>query len=161
MLGKDVCDDIYKECPPKKYTNSTLKSLLNSEVVQKNFLIRFPQMYTKEKGGNEWILLKKCLGTGVYVVWCNVCPTICRNNVKSNKMDKEDKMESHAFVYDSDFDNFEEEKYYGAIIDNREHSNFRAFSADDIKDVDSIRKSLEKYFLGKTIIRGWIQINPK
>ena len=76
-------------------------------------------------------------------------------------MDKDHKIECHAFVYDSDFDNFEEEKYYGAIIDNREHSNFRAFSAEDIKDVDSIRKSLEKYFLGKTIIRGWIQINPK
>ena len=58
-------------------------------------------------------------------------------------------MESHAFVYDSDFDKFEEEKYYGAIIYNREHSNFRAFSAEYIKDVESVRKSLENYFLGK------------
>ena len=124
-------------------------------------MIHSPQNYTKEKGGKEWILLKKLLGTGVYVVWCNVHPIICRDNVKKKQMDKEDHMESHAFVYDSDFDNFKKEKYYGAIIDNREHSNFRAFSAKDIKDIDSVRKSLEKYFLGKTIIRGWVQINPK
>ena len=78
-------------------------------------------------------------------------------------MDKQDQMESHVFVYNSDFDfdKFEEEKYYGAIIDNREHSNFRVFSAEDIKDVESVQKSLENYFLGKTIIRGWLQIHSK
>ena len=53
-------------------------------------------------------------------------------------MDKQDQMESHAFVYDSDFDKFEEEKYYGAIIHNREHSDFRVFSAEDIKDIESV-----------------------
>ena len=47
-------------------------------------------------------------------------------------------MESHAFVYDSDFDKFEEEKYYGAIIHNREHSDFRVFSAEDIKDIELV-----------------------
>ena len=59
LLGKDICDDLYKECPPKKYTNSTLRSLLKSSVIQNNFLIHSPQNYTKEKGGKEWILLKK------------------------------------------------------------------------------------------------------
>ena len=161
LLGKNICNDLYKECPPKKYNNSTLKNLLNSLVIQNNFIINSPQNYTKEKGGNEWILLNGRIGTGVYVVWCNVHPTNCRENTKRKKMDKQDQMESHAFVYDSDFDKFEEEKYYGAIIDNREHSNFRAFSAEDIKDVESVRNSLENYFLGKTIIRGWLQIHSK
>ena len=69
-----------------------------------------------------------------------ILPTVERMQ-KGKKMDKQDQMESHAFVYDSDFDKFEEEKYYGAIIDNREHSNFRAFSAEDIEDVESVQKS--------------------
>ena len=56
---------------------------------------------------------------------------------------------------------FKGKKYYGAIIDNRKNSHLRAFSADDIKDKDSIRKSLAEYFLGKTIIRGWIKIIGK
>ena len=81
--------------------------------------------------------------------------------IQKGIMGKEDQMESHAFVYDSDFDKFEEDTYYGAIIDNREHSNFRVFSAEDIKAVESGRKSLENYFLGQTIIRGWLQIHSK
>ena len=61
-------------------------------------------------------------------------------------------------MYDSDFKMFNGEKYYGAIIDNRENSYLRAFSAEDIKDKESVRKSLAEYFLGKTIIRSWIGI---
>ena len=51
---------------------------------------------------------------------------------KGKTIYKQDQKEIHSFVYDSDFDKFGEEKYYGAIIDNREHSNFRVFLAEHI-----------------------------
>ena len=136
----------------QEYNNSTLKSLLNLLVIQNNFIINSPQNYTQEKGGKEWTLLNGCIGTGFYVVWCNVHPINYRENAKREKIDKHDQMESHVFVYDSDFDKFKEEKYYGAIIDIREHSNFRAFSVEDITDVESVRKSLD--LMRKSLIKS-------
>ena len=65
-------------------------------------------------------MLNGHIGTGVYVVWCNVHPTNCRENTKRKKIDKQDQMESHAFVYDSVFDKFEEESFMeqSLIIEN-------------------------------------------
>ena len=82
MLGKDICNDLYKECPSKKYNNSSFQSLLNLLVIQNNFIINSPQNYTKQKGGKEWILLNGRIGKGVYVAWCNVHPINCRENAK-------------------------------------------------------------------------------
>ena len=161
MFGKNIRDELYKECPPKKYTNSILSTILDSSVIQRNFHIKSRPNYTTEKGGNEWILLHNSVGTGVYIVWCYVHPSFSRKNAKPQKTKETTQKESHAFVYDSDFNSFNKEKYYGAIIDNRKHSYLRAFSNEDIKDVSSIRKSLQEYFLGKTIIRGWIKITGK
>ena len=161
MFGKNIRDELYKECPPKKYTNSILSTILDSSVIQRNFHIKSRPNYTTEKGGNEWILLHNSVGTGVYIVWCYVHPSFSRKNAKRQKTKETTQKESHAFVYDSDFNSFNKEKYYGAIIDNRKHSYLRAFSNEDIKDVSSIRKSLQEYFLGKTIIRGWIKITGK
>jgi len=158
MFGKKICDELYKECPPKKYTNSTLSTILKSSVIQRNFRIESRPNYTTEKGGNEWILLHNSVGTGVYIAWCYVHPSFSRKNAKRQKTKETSQKESHAFVYDSDFNSFNNQKFYGAIIDNRKKSYLRAFSNDDIKDVSSIRKSLREYFLGKTIIRGWIKI---
>ena len=39
--------------------------------------------------------------------------------------------ETHAFVYDSNFNEFQQRKYYGTIIDNRENSYLRAFCFED------------------------------
>ena len=161
MYEKDIRDELFRECPPKKYTNSLLCSLLESSVIKKNFHIKSRPNYTTEKGGNEWILLHNSIGTGLYIVWCNVHPTFSRKNAKRSKRKEKAQIESHAFVYDSDFNMFQGKKYYGAIIDNRKNSYLRAFSAKDIKDKDSIRKSLAEYFLGKTIICGWIKIIGK
>ena len=158
MFGKKIRDELYKECPPKKYTNSTLSTILKSSVIQRNFRIESRPNYTTEKGGNEWILLHNSVGTGVYIAWCYVHPSFSRKNAKRQKTKETSQKESHAFVYDSDFNSFNNQKFYGAIIDNRKNSYLRAFSNDDIKDVSSIRKSLREYFLGKTIIRGWIKI---
>ena len=161
MFEKNIRDELYKECPPMKYTNATLSSLLDSSVIKENFYIKSLPNHSTEKGGNEWILLHNLIGTGLYIVWCNVHPNFSREQLKRHKRKEKAQVESHAFVYDSDFNMFKGEKYYGAIIDNRENSYLRAFSAKDIKDKESVRKSLAEYFLGKTIIRGWIGIIGK
>ena len=161
MYDKNIQEELFRECPPKKFTNTKLSILLDSSVIKKNFHIKSKPNYTTEKGGNEWILLNNSIGTGLYIVWCYVHPTFSRKTAKRCKRKEKTQIESHAFVYDSDFNTFKGKKYYGAIIDNREHSYLRAFSAEDIKDKDSIRKCLAEYFKGKTIIRGWIEIIGK
>ena len=55
MYEKISHDELYRECPPIKYTNVSLSSLLNSLVIQKNFHIISRPNYREEKGGNEWI----------------------------------------------------------------------------------------------------------
>ena len=131
---------------------------MDSSVIRRNFHIKTRQNYTTEKGGNEWILLCNSIITGLYIVWCNGHPTFSSENAKCRKRKERAQIESHAFVYDSDCNLFDKEKHYGAIIDNKENLYLRAFSAEDIKDIGSIRQSLEQYFLEKTIIRGWIEI---
>ena len=88
----------------------------------------------------------------MYIVWCNVHPTISRENVPTRRTNKKGITKSHAFVYDSDFNTLNIKTSYEAIIDNRKHSYLRAFFLEDSRDMYSVRKSLEKYFLGKTII---------
>ena len=144
-----------------KYTNATLSSLLDSAVIQKNFHILSQPNHREQKEDNEWILLYNLIGTWLYITWCNVHLTFSRKNAKCPKRKEKAQVESHAFVYDSDFNMSKGEKYYGAIIDNREKFYLRAFSAEDIKDKESVRKSLAEYFRGKTIICGWIEIIGK
>ena len=69
------------------------------------------------------MLLHNRRRTGLYIVWCKVHL----------------KKETHIFVYDSDFDNFQGFKYYGAIINNRKHSFLRKFEEAYTEDFDSIR----------------------
>ena len=52
----------------------------------------------------------------------------------------------------------ERKKKFGAIIDNRNYSNFRAFEKKDLIDVNTTR---EAYFRGVTRILGWFQIDSK
>ena len=106
-------------------------------------------------------MLHKYIGTGLYIVWCNVHPSFSRKNARRPKRKEKAQVESHAFVYDFDFNMFKGEKYYGAINDNRENHGLRAFSAKDTKDKETIRKSLSEYFRGKTIINSWIEIIGK
>ena len=63
--------------------------------------------------------LRHYLGTGLYIV----CGTV----ELPNKVE-----EYHAFVYDSNFSEWEGKRYHGAIIDNRKHSYLRAFSHEDL-----------------------------
>ena len=93
MYEKISHDELYRECPPIKYTNVSLSSLLNSLVIQKNFHIISRPNYREEKGGNEWILLHNLIGTGLYIlVWCNVHPTFSRKNAKHPKGRKRHKL---------------------------------------------------------------------
>ena len=88
MFGKNIRDELYKECPPKKYTNSMLSTILDSSVIRRNFHIKSRPNYTTEKGGNEWILLHNSLGTGVYIVWCYVHPSFSRKMQNARKLRK-------------------------------------------------------------------------
>ena len=80
---------------------------------------------------------------GFYIVWCNVHPTFCRENVQRREPKNKEITESHALVCDSDFNTFNGKKFYGVII--RKYSYLRAFSLDDIRDVGSTRNSLESF----------------
>jgi len=108
-----------------------------------------------EKGGKEYVLLHNRIRTGLYIVWCKVAS---RMTTDDSPFEDHHPWESHAFVYDSNYNKFEDVECYGAIIDNREHSYLRAFEKEDIKDKLSVRKTLENYFLGETRICGWKQI---
>ena len=62
---------------------------------------------------------------------------------RQEKTKKNEITESHAFVHDSDFNTYNGKMFYGAIIDNGKHSKLRAFSLEDLRDIYSVRKSLE------------------
>ena len=70
---------------------------MNSPVITENFYLESEKFHTKLVGGNEWRLLHHLQGTGVYIVWGTVEPT---NRTK----------ESHSFVYNSCFTNFNGKK---------------------------------------------------
>ena len=148
LFGKDISKQLYKEVPPKRTKNTQLREILKSSVIKENFLFPPIQHFTNKKGGNEWLLLRYYVGTGVYIVYCTV---------ESQKKVQE----YHAFVYDSNFTEWEGKRYYGAIIDNRKHSYLRAFSHEDLIDINSTRKSLSSYFGGVTRVNGWFKIIGK
>ena len=66
----------------------------------------------------------------------------------------------HLFFY-SNFSSWKGKINYGAIIDNRKYSNFRAFEKRDLIDVKTTRESLSAYFRGVTRILDWFQIDRK
>ena len=148
LFGKNIKEEMYKQFPPMEKKNASLKKIIDSPVITKNFQLESEQFFSKESGGNEWRLLHHCQSTGVYIVWGTVQPT--------NR-----KKEYHAFVYNSCFSEFNNKKYYGAIIDNRTHSKLRAFTQEDLKDHLSTRKSLSNYFGGETRVNNWIRILDK
>ena len=148
LFGKNIKEEMYKLFPPMKKKNASLKKIINSPVITKNFQLESEQVFARVSGGNEWRLLHHRQGTGVYIVWGTVQPT-------------NQKKEYHAFVYNSCFSEFNNKKYYGAIIDNRNHSKLRAFTQEDLKDHLSTRKSLSDYFGGETRVNNWIRILDK
>ena len=148
LFGKNIKEEMYKLFPPMEKKNACLEKIIKSPVITQNFELESEQFYTRVPGGNEWRLLHHLQGTGVYIVWGTVQPT-------------NQKKEYHAFVYNSCFSEFNNKKYYGAIIDNRHHSKLRAFSQEDLKDHLTARKSLSDYFGGETRVNNWIRILDK
>ena len=148
LFEKDIKEQMYKLFPPMEKKNASLSKIMNSPVITENFHLESEKFQTKLLGGNEWRLLHHLQGTGVYIVWGTVTPMNRRT-------------ESHSFVYNSCFTNFNGKKYYGAIIDNRVHSKLRAFSEEDLKDHLTARKSLSDYFGGVTRVHNWIRICDK
>ena len=49
MFQMNISEDLDKECPPKKYTNTTLDNILNISVIQSNLIIRMHQYSIGEK----------------------------------------------------------------------------------------------------------------
>ena len=92
--------------------------------------------------------MRRHLGTCVYIVYGTV--------ESPNKVE-----EYNAFVYDSNFSEWEGKQNHGAIIDNQKHSYLRAFSHEDLIDVKSTRKSLSSYFGGVRRVHGWLKIIGK
>ena len=148
IFGINISKQLLHQVPPKRTKNTALSDILNSPVIKENFIFKRTSHFTTKKGGNEWVLLRHHQRTGVYIVWCTV-----ESTKKIN--------EYHAFVYNSDFSEWDGEQYYGAIIDNRENSYYRAFSHKDLIDVQSTRNSLSSYFCGITRINGWLKIEGK
>lgn len=146
IFGKDIRAELYREVPPQKYNNTEMSKIVKSSVIQNNFVIQKDINFTDEKGGNEWILLNNRQKTGVYIVWCNITP-------------KDGRKEKHAFVYDSDFCTHEGKEFFGAIVDNRKYSNLRLFEKKDVADVAAVRRTLNDYFLGHTVVCGWIKVS--
>ena len=106
---------------------------MKSSVFKKHFHWNRGKNFTTDKGGNEWILINNKRKSGLYIVWCHVTPP-------------GGKKEFHAFVYDSDFDLWDSKVCYGAIIDNRPKSFFRALEEKDVVDVQTVRQFFHKYF---------------
>ena len=148
LFGKNIKEEMYKLFPPMEKKNACLEKIINSPDITKNFQLESEQVFARVSGGNEWRLLHHRQGTGVYIVWGTVQPT-------------NQKKEYHAFVYNSCFSEFNNKKYYGTIIDNRNHSKLRAFTQEDLKDHLSTRKSLSDYFGGETRVNNWIRILDK
>ncbi len=86
IFAIEICEELYREYPPKKYTNSKIEDILKCPVTQNNFFIHRHQNYSEVKGENKWLLLHNCVGTGIYIVWCNAHPTVCRENANWKKM---------------------------------------------------------------------------
>ena len=148
LLDIDISTELYKEVAPKRTVNTKLCEILKSRAIANNFSVRKQSHVPGEKGDKEWILLRCRQKTGLYIVWCTVEYT-------------KGKTEKHAFVFDSNFSSWKGNKYYGAIIDNRKYSNFRAFEKRDLIDIKTTRESLSAYFRGVTRILDWFQIDRK
>ena len=70
MYGEYIQEELYNECPPKKYKNTMLRDILQCPVIKRNFQIVKEINYTMEKGGKEYVLLHNRIRTGLYIVWC-------------------------------------------------------------------------------------------
>ena len=130
-----------KELPPQLTTDLDMFQLMTAPCVSKTLNMQRIHLDWK-KGGIAYNLLQ-LIGQGVYICLCDV----------KDFVNGEFKTESHAFVYNSDYEHKDFQWCKGAIIDNRSKAPVRLIEPSDRKSIESCCKLFDTFFYATCIIK--------
>ena len=141
---------IYKSFPPLHDQDSEALPILESKLLQP--YVVFEEVKFDARKGIHLLLRKENLDTGVYLVFAR-----CVNTSKDQKRI----YEHHAFVYDSNYKGwFQEKLLRGALIDNWD-DGIQGLTSEDIEDERRCNRTLKKWFCNLDVkLKKIFRVNP-
>ena len=140
---------LYKELPPQLTTDLDMFQLMTAPCVSK--IMNIHRIHLDQKKGGTAYNLLQLIGQGVYICLCNV----------KDFVNGEFKTESHAFVYNSDYEHKDFQWCKGAIIDNRTKAPMRLIKPSDQKVSNLIINCLILSFMLHVCsnLSTWLKVN--